>query len=133
VKLCYIAGNYRSPTHLGRERNVLEAREVGYLVAQAGAYPVIPQSKTSHFDDVVLDEKFWLEGTMEFMIRCDSVMLTDRWMSSSGARSEVEMAEAHGIPVFECISDLEQWLAKDLANGRSLGETTAAEAAKEST
>jgi hypothetical protein len=109
MRLVYVAGRYRAPTTWERDCNIQAARRVGAEVARLGGYPVIPHSNTSHFDGLC-DDKFWLDGTLELLRRCDAVILARGWEQSSGTRAEKAEAEMLGIPVFDNLPDLEWWL-----------------------
>jgi nucleoside 2-deoxyribosyltransferase len=111
MKLVYVAGPYRAPTGWGIEGNIQRARELGAMVAQAGAYPVIPHSNTSHMDGLAPDA-LWLDGTLELMRRCDAVIFTLDWERSTGARAERAEAERLGLSCFENIFELRGWLAR---------------------
>lgn len=106
MKLVYIAGPYTGRSHLEIERNILEAREAGALVAKLGYMPVIPQCNSAFFDDVG-DTDFWYAGTLALMKRCDAVVVTARWQQSNGAQREVQEAQAIGLPVVE-VDDLQR-------------------------
>jgi hypothetical protein len=109
VLLVYVAGPYRAPTAWGVERNIQRARDLGALVAQAGAYPVIPHSNTSHFDGLAPDA-LWLDGTIELLRRCDAVIVVDCWEQSSGTRAELAEANDRRLPVFFELADLRAWI-----------------------
>jgi hypothetical protein len=117
-KLIYIAGPFRGPTPLDVRRNVERARDVGFLVAQAGAYPVIPHMLTAEFDKQ-LDDQFWLDGTLELLRRCDGIFLVDGWKRSTAAAAEVADAMRRGQPIFETIVSLQSWLAQEKAAARA--------------
>lgn len=55
----------------------------------------------------MLSDRFWLEGTLELLRRCDAVLLVPGWEKSSGTRAEIEEAERLGIPVAEFICVVE--------------------------
>lgn len=113
VRLVYIAGPYRAATTWQIACNIHAARLLGARVAELGAYPVIPHSNTAHFDGLATDE-LWLEGTKELMRRCDAVLFSARWTSSSGSRGEYAEAERLKLPMFGEghleSGDLEAWL-----------------------
>jgi hypothetical protein len=109
MRLVYCAGRYRAPTTWERDCNINDARRVGADVARLGAYPVIPQSNTAHMDGLC-DDRFWLDGTLELLRRCDAVVMCPGWETSSGSRAEKVEAERLGIPVFTKFEDLEWWL-----------------------
>ena len=98
LPLIYIAGPFRGPTPLAVRRNVEAARDLGLRVAEAGGYPVIPHTMTSEFDKLLTDE-FWLQGTMEMLRRCDGIVLSPTWESSSGARAEHDAAREMHMPL----------------------------------
>ena len=107
VPVVYVAGRFRGATPWDVEQNVRAAETVALAVAKAGAMPLCPHAMTRFFDRQ-LDDQFWLDGTLALLARCDAVVLVPGWEASTGARGEVEHAEAHGIPV------LYDWLGEDL-------------------
>lgn len=114
MKIVYVAGPYRGKTAWQVAQNIRAAEEIGYLVAQSGAMPLIPHANTAHFDGE-FDDKFWLDGTMELLRRCDAVMLHPKWMHSKGASAECSEAQKLNLPVFrsghpEVWSDLIKWV-----------------------
>ena len=100
MKLIYVAGPYRAPTTWGIAQNIHHARAVGAVIAELGAYPVIPHSNTAHMDGVA-DDALWLAGTLELMRRCDGVVMFGLWKKSNGATAERREAMERGIPVHE--------------------------------
>lgn len=107
----YVAGPFRGKTAWDVERNIREAEELGFRVAQVGAMPLIPHANTRFFNGTLTDE-FWLAGTLELLRRCDALVKTHRWEVSSGARAEVKEARALGIPVFSHLDlvRLKDWI-----------------------
>uniref|UniRef100_A0A6M3IYL3 DUF7768 domain-containing protein n=1 Tax=viral metagenome TaxID=1070528 RepID=A0A6M3IYL3_9ZZZZ len=108
TKLVYIAGPYRDANAWMVHCNVNHAESLAMRVARRGMMPLCPHTNTRNFNGTLTDE-FWLAGTMLILSRCDAMMLTDDWITSSGARAEVEYAEANSIPVFESLDDLCAW------------------------
>ena len=109
MRLVYVAGPYRAKTAWGREQNIQAARYMGSLVAALGAYPAIPHANTSHMDGLC-DDKFFLDGTLEMMRRCDAVVLVGKWRDSVGTLAEISEAQRMHIPVFETITQLGTWV-----------------------
>lgn len=105
MHVVYIAGPFRARTAWGIAENIRVAERLGLEVAKLGMMPLIPHANTAHFQGE-LPDKFFLDGTMELLRRCDAVMLTPNWATSSGARDEVDEAERLGIPVFVSVADL---------------------------
>jgi hypothetical protein len=115
LPLIYIAGPFRGATPLDVRRNVERARDYGLIVAQAGGYPMIPHTMTSEFDKQLVDQ-FWLDGTLEMLLRCDAIALIPGWQDSRGATLEQAWASARGMPAWEfsfscAVADLADWIA----------------------
>jgi hypothetical protein len=99
VPLIYIGGPLSADTPLERHRNIERARDLGFLVARAGGYPVIPHLNTGQEFFGTLDEnELWIPGTMELLRRCDALVLTDDWDCSKGAKQERAWAHAVTMP-----------------------------------
>lgn len=116
VKLVYIAGPFRAksePRVWNVERNIRRAEELGYIVMQMGAYPVIPHANTRYSDG--LNDHLALAGSMRLMIQCDAICMVNNWEESSGSIAEKHEAESLGMPVFyeDKLEDLELWLSCD--------------------
>jgi len=99
MKLIYICGPYRSDSPWKKELNVRKAEELAVLVAMNGMMPVCPHSNTRPYFEGIQDDKFWLEGTLELLKRCDGIALIDGWKNSEGSRNEY--SEALKIYFFE--------------------------------
>lgn len=99
LPLIYIAGPFRGPTPITVRYNIEAARDLGLRVAEAGAYPVIPHTMTADFDKLLTDQ-FWLDGTLQLLMRCDGIVLTHTWEKSKGARAEHDWAKQHGMPAY---------------------------------
>jgi len=103
--------------HLINQRKMIRA---GLDVFFAGFDPFIP----------VFDHGFWFvmsngETITESMIkrysknwlkRCDAVVLTPKWRKSPGTLAEIELAKKLGIPVFDTLDDLEDFVEKEEKN-----------------
>lgn len=100
MNLIYVAGPYRGPSTWKIDQNINTAREWGMIVALSGAYPVIPHSNTAHFDGT-LDDKFWLDGTLKLLSRCDGAIFIPGWIKSSGSRGEWSLAEKLNLPALD--------------------------------
>lgn len=109
MKVVYVAGPFRSSTPMGIARNVRAAEEASLDVWLAGAAALCPHLNTMNMDKSAPDEVF-LNGTMEFLKRCDAIYLLPTWKQSVGARAEYDYAVAAGIPAFHDLSDLKTWL-----------------------
>jgi len=100
MKLVYVAGPFTGPNTWAVEQNVRRAEELGLIVAQCGAMPLIPHTNTRFFHGLLTPE-FWYEGTLEVLRRCDSIILTTSWETSRGAREEHREAEAKGLRIWK--------------------------------
>jgi len=118
IKRVFICGPYTSPDRWQEEQNVRSAEEVGYRVAQAGAYPVIPHANTRHYFSGIQTPQFWYAATMAEMRTCDALVMVPGWAQSTGAVAEKAEAERLGIPVFLHVRDIIKCLETE-------GETTA--------
>jgi len=110
IDLVYVAGPYSAPTIEGRTANIHAAWLVGCQVATLGVYPVVPHTNTQHMDKIQ-DWQWWIDATLELMLRCNAVLMMEGWEKSRGARGEEAMAKKVGIPVFYNIVDLAGWVA----------------------
>ena len=116
MHVIYIAGPFRGQTAWQVHRNVCEAEEFAFMVAEAGAMPLCPHTNTAHFDGT-MNDRFWLVGTLELLRRCDAIFVTSRWVWSSGARAEMKEAIDRGMPAFQDVPALRLWLAGE-SDGR---------------
>jgi hypothetical protein len=134
MKVVYVAGPFRGPNAWEVEINIRAAECLGYRVAEIGAMPVIPHANSRFFNGTLTD-RFWLDGTLELLLRCDAAIFTDDWKRSSGATKEHAICKDLEIPCFYDIGDLDAWLrlgassrselrieARQLAEGRSSKE-----------
>ena len=99
MRLVYIAGPYRAPSPWQVEQNIRAAEDLAVKVHAAGMFAVCPHANSRHMEGVA-DDAHFLVGTLEMMRRCDAVILTRNWRTSSGALAEVAEATRIGIPVF---------------------------------
>ena len=116
MKLVYVAGPYRASDSWEVEHNVRDAENVGFMIAQFGAVPVIPHTMYRFWNGTLTDE-FWLEATLDIMRRCDAVVMACDWEFSSGAKAEKQEAERLKIPVFLSTAEgnfepFQKWLAQ---------------------
>ena len=109
MKVVYIAGPFRGPNAWEIEQNIRRAEALALDVWRLGAAVLCPHTNTRFFQGAA-DDRVWLDGDLELLARCDAVMLTPDWTRSSGARAEVAFAQARGIPVFETLTVLQDWM-----------------------
>ena len=111
MELIFIAGPFRAPTPWEVEQNVRRAESLALEVWRFGAACICPHMNTRHFQDAAPDA-VWLDGAVEMMKRCDAVLLVPGWehADSAGTRNEIQQAQEHGLPIFETIDSLRDWL-----------------------
>ncbi len=116
MKLVYIAGPYRAATRAGIDINIAAARgraldlvEKSFTELNGEWYPMVPHTNTEHFDSVLpnVSDQYYLDGTMNLMLKCDAVLLTqpDADIFSSGTKGEVSVANTCNIPVFRTLEE----------------------------
>ncbi len=98
MKLVYIAGAYRGDSMNAVWNNIAHARSWAEVVAQKGEFPVCPHMNTAFMDGIQSDE-FWLEGTLELLKKCDSILMIPGWQESSGAKMELAVATERGMEI----------------------------------
>lgn len=93
MKVAYIAGPFRSPTHWGVVQNVRAAEEIALKYWKLGYAVICPHLNTANFDGAVEDDSVWLDGDKEILRRCDVLVAMSNWQKSKGATAEVELAK----------------------------------------
>jgi nucleoside 2-deoxyribosyltransferase len=114
----YVAGPFR-PTdnpldQWEQTQNIRRAEALGLEVWRAGAAAVVVHLFSQHFSGSLPDE-VWLSGDLAILAKCDAVLLTPDWARSSGATAERAFALDRGIPVFEQLSELQDWIRSKAA------------------
>ena len=112
MKIIFIAGPFRGKTHWDVLQNVRKAEETALKVAEFGAMPLCPHNNSRNFDGLLTD-KFWLEGTLELLRRCDGVIMGEGWQSSTGSINERNEAGKLEIPIFYSLDKLKIWLGNE--------------------
>jgi len=108
MKVIYIAGPYRAKTEFGVHQNIENAGYLALNVWKSGMAAFCPHKNTAYFGGACTDET-WTKGGLEFLRRCDAVLLTKWWKESEDAVIEIEEAHKTGLPVFEDIKTLISW------------------------
>jgi hypothetical protein len=116
--LCFIAGPLSSFSYHGLWQNVQTAKNYVKLVAERGALPICPHAN-SGFMYGRLPEKFWREGYLELLRRCDVALFIPGWEASEGCLGEIRAAKAYQVPVCHTLAELENFIAR-----RRLGKST---------
>jgi hypothetical protein len=111
----FVSGPFRSKSdpysQWEQAVNIQRAASVALEVWKLGAACICPHLNSAPFSGAASDA-VWLDGCLAMIARCDAVMLTDDWASSSGAVAERDFALLHGIPVFHHLADLQAWMSE---------------------
>lgn len=110
MKVVYVAGPFRGPSHWAIAENIRNAERLALEVWRAGAACICPHLNTAHFQDAAPDH-VWLDGDLELLARCDAVLMTPDWQRSTGARAEHDFAKDRGIAVLYDVDGLKAFLA----------------------
>lgn len=99
----YLAGPYAQGPAGTQEENIQTASEAAQELWKLGYTVYSPHRNTAFFEEALpeLSEKDWLSGHLEMLVRCDVLVLLPKWLSSSGAREEKDLAVSLNIPVFK--------------------------------
>lgn len=98
MKLYYISGPYRGKSKnrlinfFQVCRNVKKARKVAKDIWEMGEYALCPHSNTAFMDGVTSDDNF-LEGDLEMLYGCNSIVMLPGYEDSEGAMKELKRAE----------------------------------------
>lgn len=115
MRMIYVAGPYRSDTPEGVQLNIKSAQMVGARVASLGWQPVVPHNMSAGLE--ALGDEYWLDATMELMLRCDGVVLIPGHETSEGTQAEILEALSRDMPVYE-LEDLPHFgMAEEVAHG----------------
>lgn len=111
MKVVFLSGPFRAPTHWEVEQNIRAAEETALEVWRAGAACICPHCNTRHFDGVDgVEDSQWLEGYLAILEKCDALLLLPGWQDSRGAWAEAELARKLGIPTFDQVGTLRFYL-----------------------
>lgn len=99
MKIIFIAGPYRATTMNEIHRNIENARRVAEMVWSMGHAALCPHLNSAHMDGLVPDEYF-LDGGIQMLSRCDSLMLVPRFTESTGTQAELRYAHQRQMPIY---------------------------------
>jgi len=122
MKLIYISGKYSDINFWKVDFNIRKAKNEAIAlireVGRHGYFPITPHLNTGHFEEREemfegVNFEYWLNGTIELLKRCDAMLLLDNWEDSNGAKKEIEIAVANGMPVYYSIEELKKACKKE--------------------
>lgn len=91
MKMLYIAGKYRSNSIDGVKENIRVARQYAEKYWKLG-YAVICPHTNSGTMEFGVPEHLLMQGDLEFIKRCDVIVMLPGWTESAGSRAEHELA-----------------------------------------
>jgi hypothetical protein len=104
----YIAGPYSADTKEGVEANIQVAHDVAQQLWHMGFAVICPHMNSAHMDGSCKGNMEWkdafkmyLVGDLEFISRCDAVVMLPGWEQSRGSCAEFAFAHWRGILVVE--------------------------------
>jgi len=92
MKLIYVAGPFRAKDRWQQAKQIRHVEDVGFLLAELGAVPVMPHTMFGNWDGT-LNDRFWLDATLDLLRRCDGAVFVDGWEKSEGCRGEMTEAQ----------------------------------------
>jgi hypothetical protein len=91
MKMLYIAGKYRSNSIDGVKEKIRVARQYAEKYWKLGYAVICPHtnSGTMEYD---VPEQLLMQGDLEFIKRCDVIVMLPGWTESAGSIAEHELA-----------------------------------------
>jgi hypothetical protein len=117
MKTVYVAGAMNGSNIIEVMNNIRRGVKLGADIFKLGYAPFIP-----HLDiafilqnpiDLSLPIEMYYDYSMEFLTRCDCIIVCEKSENSKGTKLEIEKAKQLGIPIYYSVEELEQ------ANGLS--------------
>lgn len=109
MKTVYVAGAMSADNILTMLDNIHDGIKLGAELLKRGYAPFVPHMdvayklQNGHNFDVPL--QYYYDYTMEFLKRCDVVVVCKNWVNSKGTLAEIDMAQRLGIPVYYSLTD----------------------------
>jgi hypothetical protein len=92
-KVVFICGPYTGESIFEVTANIERARTYAVKYWQLGYTVICPHLNTQFFDILTdIPEEAFLQGCLELVRRCDILVAIDGWLSSPGARQEIDLA-----------------------------------------
>lgn len=91
----YLAGPYRAKNGRTVRENIRNAERIAIKWWKAGFAVICPHLNTAFFDGEAPDE-VWLDGDLEILKRCDTVLAMSTCRESDGATREICLAISMG-------------------------------------
>lgn len=93
------------------EANVRRAMQIGQDIIALGHIPFVPH--LYHYVDLLhgkkfLSEEHWLEICCEWVLQCNSILVSPGWEKSHGMTTEITLAAAHGKAIYYDINEIQR-------------------------
>lgn len=114
--LVYIAGPFRAKDWYNVEKNIRNAEALSVAVANTrDGFPQCPHTMGRFLSGAASDNT-WIVGDLEWMRRCDAVLVTPDYHGSSGTLGEIAEATRLGMPIYyaDVVTDNPHHLPGDL-------------------
>ena len=98
MKVIYVAGKYLGKTHAETYINIDVARKEAAFIWSRGAVAICPHLNSAWMSGIC-DEKYFYDGYIELVKRCDALYACWNWTDSKGSKLELEIAKEIGLPV----------------------------------
>lgn len=92
MKLAYISGKYSGDSIRDIVNNIREAEKVAIKYWQLGYAVICPHTNTALFDGALTWQQF-LDGDLEMIKRCDTIVMMKDYENSKGAMLELTLAK----------------------------------------
>lgn len=118
-KIIYISGPYANGgTELdNRKRNIECAKIFAIRVLNLGAAVICPHMNTAYLEsdpNIDIKETEFLDNDLAILHYVDGIILLPNWKSSKGTKVEIDYATEIGVPVFDNIASLQQFLKRKI-------------------
>jgi len=80
-------------------RNIVRARRVAIKIWKLGGTAICPHLNTALFNEEKVNYHDYLDGDINIMLRCDVLVLMEKWEESFGTAYEVGQANIHGMTI----------------------------------
>ena len=104
----FVCGPYGKRKGLSQaeiEANVQAAIEAGKELARRGHSPFVPHLYHYLVTGEISEDR-WLEITLEWLSVSDAILMIGDWVTSEGARQELQYATTHGKQIFYRLQDV---------------------------
>ena len=108
MKIAFVCSPYRADTHWQVKQNIQRAEQAAAWLWSRGIAALCPQMNTAFFSGIT-DERVFLDGIQEMMLRCDMVVSTVPLGVSMGCDEEMILARKKDIPIYMFDDIKDEW------------------------